>query len=139
MNDMGVLGVLVWMLLAASPAHACDCSPSDAQAAERISATLDSWPSIYATYVRYGQCGDGVISEGFTESVVHLLASQWGSLREAQSLIAKDPLFQRFIVSHINPSADISELAVVAALASQQCPSSARLLCRQIREAALEQ
>lgn len=134
-----VLGLSIWLLAGASPANACQCSALEAQTAERTSATLTSWQSIYAAHTRFGHCDDGAIAEGFTESVVHLLAARWSSLHEAQSLIAQDPSFQQFIIRHINASADTAELNRVAAMASQQCPVSATHLCKQIHEATLEQ
>ncbi len=139
MKHLHALGLLICLLVWAGPVSACVCSSADAQAAEQSSATLDSWQSIYAAHKRFGHCDDGAIAQGFTESVVHLLATRWSSLAEAQRLFAKDPSFQQFVVRHIDASADSAELGQIAALAKQQCPVSDRLLCNQILKAALRQ
>ena len=125
-------------LLVASPVHACRCSRADEQAIGVISGSLDSWQSIYSAYERYGSCDDGAIAEGFTDSVVHLLATNWASLSDTQELIAKNPSFRSFVVSHVNASADSDEIAKVAALAATQCPVSAASLCKEIVGAANE-
>mgnify|MGYP003299501834 CR=1 FL=1 len=133
---MRTLLICLLLLLTVSPAQACQCSRVDAEAAGNIAATLSSWQSIYAAYERYGRCDDGAIAEGFTESVVHLLATNWASLSAAQKLIAKSPSFRSFVISHVDATADSDEIAKVAALASTQCPLSAASLCKDIVGAA---
>ena len=128
--------ICLLFILAISPAQARQCSRADAQAAGAITATLSSWQSIYAAYDRYGPCDDGAIAEGFTDSVVHLLATNWASLSDAQNLIAKSPSFQSFIVGHVNASADLDEIGQVSSLALTQCPLSATSFCKQILGAA---
>jgi hypothetical protein len=130
--------ICLLFLLVISPAQAHQCSRADAQAAVAVAATLRSWQSIYAAYERYGPCDDGAIAEGFTDSVVHLLATNWASLSDAQSLIAQNPAFRSFVISHINASADSDEIAKIAVLASTQCPLSATSLCKEILGAANE-
>ena len=130
--------ICLLFLLVASPAQAHQCSRADAQAAEAISGSLSSWQSIYAAYERYGLCDDGAIAEGFTNSVVHLLATNWVSLSDAQRLIAKSPSFRSFVVNHVNASADSDEIAKISALASTQCPLSASSFCQEILGAANE-
>jgi hypothetical protein len=126
------------LFLVAAPANACKCSDADAQAAERIAGNISSWPLFFAAYERYGHCDDGAIAEGFSESVVHLLASEWSSLPEAQTLMTQKPTFRLFVVGHLDASADPGELKQVAALTSTQCPASAALLCKEILGAANE-
>ena len=130
--------ICLLFLLAISPAQACQCSRADGQAAEAIAATLSSWQSIYLAYERYGSCDDGAIAEGFTDSVVHLLATNWASLSDAQSLIAKSTSFRSFVISHLNASADSDEIAQVSVLASTQCPLAATSFCQEILGAASE-
>lgn len=114
------------------------CSVTQAQAAERSVDSIDSWPTIYSAYRQYGHCDDGSIAEGFTDRVVHLLATRWDSLEQAQQLAARDPKFQTFIVRHIDTSASTSELDMVARAAKDRCPRSATALCTQILGAAIE-
>ena len=133
--------VLIALLLLAlgSPAVAKVCSIPEAKAAETISSSLKTWPAIYRAYRQYGHCDDGAISEGFSESVVHLLASRWHALDKAQHIIAKDPSFQEFIVRHVDSTADGAEVNLVGSNASRHCPKSAARLCQQLVMAAREQ
>lgn len=126
----------ICLLLAASSVSARQCSITEAQAAETAVVSLDSWPSIYAAYRHYGHCDDGSIAEGFTDKVVHLLATRWDSLEGAQKLFLRDPQFQAFVLRHLDASALTSELDRVASLARNQCSKSTRLLCKQIAETA---
>lgn len=129
---------LILLFLFASSASAHECSIAEAQSAENSIDSLDSWQSIQSAYKRYGRCDDGAIAEGFTDKVVHLLATRWSSLGQAQKIIARDPAFKTFMLQHINPSALSSELDHVAHLATYQCPRSAAILCKQIARAASE-
>ena len=123
-------------LLAVFPAWAQPCSMADAQAAENAVDQLDSWQAIHAAYRRYAHCDDGSIAEGFTDKVVHLLATRWGSLGQAQRIAAHDSGFQSFMLRHIDSTALTSELDRIAHSARHQCPRSATVLCKQIAGAA---
>ena len=120
-------------------ATAKDCTPEQARAAEAIAATRETWQEIHAAYRQYSNCDDGAIAEGFTESVVHHLASKWAALPEAQRLIATDPLFEEFVVKHINASASSKELGLIIELSKKHCPAKAQALCRKLEKAAREQ
>jgi hypothetical protein len=121
------------------PAMAQVCSIPEAKAAETISSSLKSWSAIHRAYQQYGHCDDGAISEGFSQSVVHLLASKWHTLPRAQRIIAKDPTFQDFIVRHVDSTADGAEVKLVGTFASHKCPVSASDLCKQLVRAARDQ
>lgn len=132
------IATAIVLLLVASSAWAQKCTTAEAQAAESSVDSLASWQSIYASYRQYGHCDDGSIAEGFTDKIVHLLATRWDSLSQAQQLIASDPKFRVFVLRHINGSALTTELNRVATSARNQCPRSAALLCKQIAGAASE-
>jgi hypothetical protein len=135
---MRIAIIFFLLLLGAAPAEAHRCPVAEAQAAEQATDTLHSWRSIYTAFTRYKQCDDGAIAEGFSDKVVHLLATQWSSLHQAQHLIAKDRSFQSFIVRHVDATTDAAELKRVRHSATTRCPASAKLLCRQIDRAASE-
>jgi proteic killer suppression protein len=54
-----------------------ECSQSLGTEAENAVDTMKSWSSIYSGFKKYKSCDDGGVAEGFTEAVVHLLASDW--------------------------------------------------------------
>ncbi|OOG52990.1 hypothetical protein B0E48_16795 [Rhodanobacter sp. C03] len=128
--------LILFLLSVSAPLHAGGCTSTQAKAADNASGSWRSWPSIFAAYQRYGQCDDGAVGEGFSDSIVHLLASNWGKLNQAQPLIARQPAFQAFIIRHIDASADSDELQNVQRYATHSCPPSATGLCRQIAGAA---
>ena len=41
---------------------------------------LDTWSAIYEASRRLAACDDGSVGEGFSDSIVHHLASDWTSL-----------------------------------------------------------
>jgi len=133
-----IIAAILFIFLYTESAIAKDCSSIEAEAAENAVDTLDSWASIFSAYKRYKHCDDAAIAEGFTDKVVHLLATQWGSLHQVQQLVAQDASFQLFIVKHINASADASELDRIRFSAMRECPALASLLCKQIAGAASE-
>ncbi len=129
---MRLIAIAAIFLLATAHAVAQECSREEAEAAENRVSTLNSWQSTYDTFQEFGHCDDGAIAEGFSDRIVHLLATQWDSFPQVHQLIVRDPSFQSFFLRHINSSADISELDSIVRNASQQCPESAELLCKQI-------
>jgi hypothetical protein len=126
-------------LLLIPRAYAQECSVAQAKAAESATDALHSWPSIFKAYKSYEKCDDGAIAEGFSDAVVHLLATNWASLHQAQVLFAKDPAFQEFAVRHVDSTADGNELTRIHYLAAHQCPRSAKTLCRKLAKAASPQ
>jgi len=122
--------------LAVTPLQAHECTVAEAQAADVGSDYWHSWPSIFAAYKRYGQCDNGAPGEGFSDDIVHLLATHWSSLHEAQRFIAQRPSFQEFIVRHVDATADYDELVRIEHSATNRCPRSATLLCEKLASAA---
>ena len=113
-----------------------ECTREEAMAAEDIAARLPDWKQIYGAFERFAHCDDGAIAEGFTESVVHLLATHWETLPQVASFENKNAAFRNFVLRHINDTADTSELKRVARLARTQCPRGHGMLCSAIFQAA---
>jgi len=87
---MRALFLFIAFLLATTCSAATnDCS--EAQAAGNATDSMKSWTSIYSGFKRYGKCDDGGIAEGFTDAVVHLLASKWSSLSKVAVFVKKAP------------------------------------------------
>ena len=115
----------------------CQSRPAvSCRAAENVVIDLTIWNSVYRAFKNYAACDDGAIAAGFSDQIVHLLSRDWGSLQQAQGLFKKDPDFEQFVLNHIDPSADESDLVVLSRLARDQCPSGAGKLCSQIAAAA---
>ena len=133
---MRMLLLAAALLIASTCSAASKCSDADAQAAETTTGTLKTWSAIYSGFKSYGRCDDGGIAEGFTEAVVHLLASKWDSLPKAASLAKKDPAFRTFFLKHIDASADTDELKKIYSFAQSECPKKLRNLCAAIQSEA---
>lgn len=136
---MRIAAPLLICLLFIPRAYAQECSAAEAKAAESATDTFHSWPSIFKAYKSYEKCDGGAIAEGFSDAVVHLLATDWASLHQAQSLFAENPAFQEFAIRHVDSTADGNELARIHYLAVHQCPRSAKTLCGQLAKAASPQ
>jgi hypothetical protein len=111
--------LLLLVACLASPlvTFAKDCTSEEGMAAEDIAARLTDWKQIYSAFERFSHCDDGAIAEGFTDSVVRLLATHWETLPQVASLENNPPAFRTFILRHINDTADTSDLKRVAHLA----------------------
>jgi hypothetical protein len=128
--------LLVVCLTTPLATFAKECTREEAMAAEDIAPRLPGWKQIYGAFERFSHCDDGAIAEGFTESVVRLLATHWETLPQVASLESKNPAFRTFVLRHINDTADTSDLKRIADLARTQCPKGHSVLCSAISQAA---
>jgi hypothetical protein len=87
--------------------------------------------ALHDAFHRFAHCGDGAIAEGFSDSVVRLLASRWQDLHELEHLAESDRPFRAFVLRHIDATADEADLRRIIATASK-CPGHARPICREI-------
>jgi len=99
-------------------------------------AGFHSWGGLHAAMLRFEGCDDGAIAEGYSDSVAKLLADHWERLSDLRELIEVDPFFQRFVVSHIDATADDRDLARIVVAAKERCPENVKALCDEIGAAA---
>jgi len=115
------------------------CSAATEAAAARASFVFNDWQGLFQSYNRFGSCDTGGdYSEGYSETVVRLLADHWSSLPELQSLSAKHPRFGRFVLSHIDATVEDDDLGKILRLSTGACPAGAAALCKQLASAARE-
>lgn len=112
------------------------CSDRDAMEAEEGAGSLKDWRAVYRAFKRYGKCDDGGIAEGYSDAVVQLLAFHWSSIGELSRLEQKDPIFGRFVISHIDETADGDQEKAIEAFARGHCPAGLEKLCKRIEKAA---
>jgi hypothetical protein len=133
------LALLIGILFVSLGAGAADqCLPKQAQAAEAATDNMKTWYAIYSGFKAFHYCDDGAIAEGFTEAVVHLLASDWNSVSRAASIARDDKTFHSFLLKHINASANTDELKAIASVSEERCPREASSMCRDIRRSAIQ-
>ena len=102
---------------------------------EATLAELDfkDWQTFYGFYSKYISCGDdGIVGEGYSDSVVKLLANQWIQIETLEGIIKKHPDFREFVLSHIDATTDADDLDKVISLSDKKCPASEQALCKDI-------
>jgi hypothetical protein len=112
------------------------CSHADAEKADYEASRLQAWDKLYHSYLHYSGCDDGSIWEGYSDSVVRLLAYHWNTLPQAIPLFASDAGFHRFALKHIDSTTKDEYLRMIRANAIHSCPTGGNEYCVQIRKAA---
>jgi hypothetical protein len=120
-----------------STAAAKTCTLEQGKAAETAVDHLDSWQEVHSAFKQYAQCDDGGVAEGFSDRIVHLLATQWPRLPELAQYTRNDPAFRAFVLKHIDATADDREIRDIASLAESRCPVRLRQLCSALKDAAI--
>jgi hypothetical protein len=58
------------------------CTEQKAIRAEEEASVLHTWTEVYKSYQNYGECDDGAIAEGYSDSIAHLLSDNWNRISE---------------------------------------------------------
>jgi len=124
------------VLATPTPAWSSACSPSQLRAAENAATDLNSWTKVYSFFAKFRGCDDGGTAEYVTEAVVRLMSDRWEDLQELANAVKKDSGFAKFVVTHVDSTADTDDLKKIRAYSSQRCPPNLSLLCKQIGDAA---
>ena len=106
--------------------------------ADAATDSMKSWPAVYRVFKRYRQCDDGGVAEGFSDAIVQLLALHWSRVGELSRLVRKDPLFERFVIQHIDQTADWDQEKAIVIHARDHCPSGMNALCGRLEKAAAD-
>ena len=112
------------------------CSQKDADMAENMVDTLDTWVKIDTFFKNFKQCDDGSIAEGLSEAVARLLADHWNTLPDLSRLIKHDPPLKLFITVHIDTTINDIDLKKIRDSSSTACPNNLTLLCSDLNNAA---
>jgi hypothetical protein len=130
-----ILALAIMLASFDAAAQATSCSKAEAINGETAASGARTWDALYDAFHRFGHCDDGAIAEGFSDSVVRLLASRWQDLHEFEQLSVPDRRFRAFVLRHIDSTANERDLRRIVAQSSA-CPSHARPVCRDIDKAA---
>jgi len=95
------------------------------------------WDGVYSAFNIYGPCDDGAIAEGFSYSIMTLLAQAWESLPRLSELLQNDSQFDKFLFRHIDATASRDELQTIISN-SRNCLANYEDLCGRILVAAEE-
>jgi hypothetical protein len=124
------------VLATLNPAWSGVCSPRQLRAAENAASDLGTWTKIHLFFSRFSGCDDGGIADDVTEAVVRLMSSRWEDLQLFADEAKKDPGFTKFVLTHVDSTADTDDLKKIRTYASQRCAPNLSLLCKQIGDAA---
>lgn len=107
------------------------CTKEEAQSAEAVAATVNSWAQLKEQFDHYSHCDDGAIAEGFSESVSLLLADQWRDIPQLAEM-RPQPAFREFVLRHIDETAPEERLERIGENARERCPQGLEDLCQEI-------
>jgi hypothetical protein len=128
--------VLFSACIACGHEHPCTAAEAQRAEAEALAETLHTWDSLHNSYTAYRQCDDGVIAEGYSESVARILVDHWSTLPRLAYLGRKDTGFRRFVLAHIDATLDVKDLKKIRAKGNAQCPSALRVVCAEVAKQA---
>jgi hypothetical protein len=132
--------LICFSVLAFSGSIACaqqhSCTDTEALRAETQVDTLRSWDSLYRSYKLYRQCDDGSIAEGYSESVVRILADHWGTRPRLAALSKRDARFRRFVLGHVDATTNPDDLKKIRINANTQCPPRLSAICADLAKEA---
>jgi hypothetical protein len=109
-----------------------ECTQDEANQADQGIDTLSTWSQVYASFSLYGQCDDGAIAEGYDDKVVALLVTHWDSIRELVKLSSDHPLFEKFVLNHIDTLMSPDQARAIIENAGNHCPVEAKEFCAKL-------
>ncbi|MDO8283346.1 MAG: hypothetical protein Q7U10_12125 [Thermodesulfovibrionia bacterium] len=131
------LAVLIIILISnVMTTYAKDCTPEDAMKAEDSAYGLKGWKEIYDSFIQFSHCDDGAIAEGFSDSIVTMLAYRWDEVLTLKKLAGADSKFLTFTIRHIDATTSIDDLRQVVDNAISYCPAESTTLCDEIKREA---
>lgn len=132
-----VIILLIFLANCIASAEEKHCTKTEAMEAEMSIDHLNNWEEVYSSYNRFKHCGDdGAVAEGYSDSVVRMLANRWDEIEALIKLTSSDRDFYAFVLRHIDATTDKSEIQKIINNSNQHCPDSATTLCSVIEEAA---
>lgn len=123
---------VVWPAATAWSASNADCATDAVRAIPKVNSPV----TLHDSFLAFRGCDDGAVSELFTEAVTHLLALQWDSVSQMQSLTATDFEFKEFVLRHIDAKTPVETLRRIAFNAQHYCPDRSQSFCAELRQAA---
>jgi hypothetical protein len=114
------------------------CTRDEAVQAEAQASSLRNWGDILTSFRKFGHCDDGAISEGYSVSVVAMLADRWNQLPELDNALTVEPTFRAFVLRHIDDTAGRTEFDRLVANVAVRCPPQSTPTCAAILERARE-
>lgn len=127
---------LLFFLLISAPTYAharsVNCTQEEQLRAEDASDTAHDWDSLHRAYSQFGNCDDGGTAEGFSDTVMKLLANKWETTPRLFVLISRDNGFKEFVLNHINATGDPDDIEKLKKNAQYHCSAQRNDMCKLI-------
>jgi hypothetical protein len=117
----------------ANKSQTVPCSDRQSSSAEDEADRLRSWDALHNSFLKYRNCDDGAVADGFSESVARIFVEHWEALPKLSELSKQDPTFYRFVLKHVDATLDVDDLARIKEDAIKRCPKGLSILCRELR------
>ncbi|HEV8583810.1 MAG TPA: hypothetical protein VGT02_02465 [Methylomirabilota bacterium] len=125
------------LALDAGSASAAECTVAEQHTIADELPRLTTWSAIYAHVKTYTpRCDDGWMAEGYSDTVVKMLAKRWARVEDLARLARRDRAFRAFVLRHVDATTDLGDLRRVAANAGRRCPPGLEELCGAVAKAA---
>jgi hypothetical protein len=112
------------------------CSEEEGRRAMDQADSLRTWDALYKSYHSYRNCDDGAIWEGYSESVVRILADHWSTLPRLDRLGRQDAEFRLFVIRHMDATLNTDDVVRVKHMAKTACPMGLNKLCSDLAKQA---
>ena len=135
-NATIVLVLAVVFSTEAAYAQGHPCTIPKGQQALNEADTLRSWDALYRSYKKFGNCDDGEIGEGYSESVARILADHWATLPRFVRLAEKDGAFRAFAIRHLDATLNTDDIEKIKKSATTHCQMELRNTCTDLAKQA---
>jgi hypothetical protein len=112
------------------------CTEAEGNRALDEADSLRTWDALYRSYRSYRNCDDGAIGEGYSESVIRILAHHWSTLPRLDRLVRQDTEFRRFVIRHVDATLNTDDVVLVKHKAKTGCPVGLGKLCNDLAKQA---
>lgn len=109
-----------------------NCSQEESIQSEAVVDYLNSWTNAHLAYTQYAKCNNGIFGEGFSEAAIRLFVNDWPELNHFMEIANKDKAFKKYVIEHINATLNQEDLEQVKDLASNKCPKTVELFCKEV-------
>jgi hypothetical protein len=112
------------------------CTSEESRRALDQADTLRSWDALYRSYKTFGNCDDGAVGEGFSESVARILVEHWNTLSRLAQIAKKDGAFREFVIRHVDGTLNMDDVEKIKKDARKQCPTEQQTICMDLAKQA---
>jgi len=130
-----VIAIVVCLAIPRPATAAAGCADDQYQDAEGT-VPYTGWTALHAHYLRFRDCDDGGLAEGYSDAVAQFLGRHWEWFEDLRREVDADPAFAGWILRHLDATALTEDLSNAWRSAQDRCPAGSETLCTSIAEAA---